>query len=86
MCAPVCCVWTVIVGGGSEEGAGSPRTGVTDDCELWCGGWELNLGPKPEQAVLLTIELPLQVPPPNFNDPSSRWVMWGLGRRQISSM
>lgn len=27
----------------------SPRTGVTDSCELLCGCWELNPGPLEEQ-------------------------------------
>lgn len=74
MCACVLCVDSAC--GRSEEGTGSPRTGATEDCELPCGGWELNWGPKPEQA---DIELP-----PNFNDPSSRWVMWRLERRHVS--
>lgn len=68
VCEGLACVYTCVLCvdsacGGSEEGTGSPRTRVTDDCELWCGDWELNPGPKPEQAVLLTIELPLQVSP-----------------------
>ncbi|CAO2613549.1 hypothetical protein LEMLEM_LOCUS16128 [Lemmus lemmus] len=30
--------------------------GVTDSCELPCGCWELNPGPREEQSVLLTTE------------------------------
>jgi hypothetical protein len=30
--------------------------GVTDNCELPCGCWELNLGPLDEQSVFLTVE------------------------------
>lgn len=34
----------------------SPRTGVTDICELpGCGSWGSNLGPVQEQCVFLTI-------------------------------
>ena len=36
------------------------ETEVTDDCELPCGWWEMNLGPLKEQQVLLTTELPPQ--------------------------
>jgi hypothetical protein len=28
-----------------EQGVGFPGTGVTVDCEMPCGCWELNLGP-----------------------------------------
>jgi hypothetical protein len=41
----------------------SPRTRVTDSCELPCGCWELNLGLLEEQPVHLTIEPSLQ---PNY--------------------
>jgi hypothetical protein len=37
-----------------------PETGVTDNCQLPCGCWELNLGPLEEQLVLLTAEPSLQ--------------------------
>ena len=43
------------------EGVRSPGTGVTDNCELPCGYWELNPGPLEEQAVLLTAEPSLQI-------------------------
>ena len=43
------------------EGVGSPGTGATDNCELPCGYWELNLGPLEEQPVLLTAKLSLQL-------------------------
>jgi hypothetical protein len=39
----------------SEKGAGSPKTGVTESCELPGGCWELNPGPLETQPVLLTI-------------------------------
>jgi hypothetical protein len=35
-----------------EEGIGSPGTRITDDFELLCGCWELNLGSLEEQQVL----------------------------------
>jgi hypothetical protein len=43
------------------ENVTSLGTGAKDGCELpfWC--WELNLGPL-EEPVLLTLELPLQLP------------------------
>jgi len=50
MCLEVC-LW---------EGVGSSGTGVTDDCELSCGCWELNLRPLVEQPMLLTAEPSLQ--------------------------
>ena len=43
----------------SMEGRGgfrSPRTGVTDSCELLRGCWELSPGPLPEQPVLSSAE------------------------------
>ena len=43
----------------SEEGIGSPRTGITDGCESPGGRWELNFGPLQEQQVLLIAELSL---------------------------
>jgi hypothetical protein len=46
----------------TEEGTGSPGTGVADGCELPCGCWESNLSPLEEQAVLLTAEPCLQTP------------------------
>lgn len=49
--------------GGSEEGTGSPRTGATEDCELPCGGWELNWGPKPEQADIELPRILMTLPP-----------------------
>jgi hypothetical protein len=44
----------------SEEGSGSPGTGITDGCELSCGWQELNWSPLEEQQVLSTVELSLQ--------------------------
>lgn len=44
----------------SEEGTGSPGTGVMDVCELLCWCWESNPGPLQELAVLLTAELPVR--------------------------
>lgn len=43
-----------------EEGIRSPAPGVTSDCELPSGGWELNLCPLEEEAVFLTTELSLE--------------------------
>lgn len=44
-----------------EQGVGSPKFGVTDDCELPCGCWELNPGLVQEQYILLTAEPSLQL-------------------------
>lgn len=41
---------------GSEDNSGSPRTGVIDVCKILCGSWKPNLGPLPDQPVLLTNE------------------------------
>lgn len=41
---------------GSEKGIGSSEIGVTDDGELPCGCWELNLGLSEGQVALLTLE------------------------------
>ena len=38
------------------EGVKSPKTGVTDCCELPCGCWEVNWDPLEEQSVFLTTE------------------------------
>ena len=40
------------------KGIGSPRPGVTDDCEPPYGSLELNLSPLKEQPALLTTEPP----------------------------
>lgn len=40
-----------------EEGTGSPRSGVTESCELFCRSWELSLGPLSHCSKLL-IRLP----------------------------
>ena len=59
-------VWLYVCLG---EGARSPKTVVTDSCELLCG---LNLGLQEEQPMFLTVEASLQllpslpIPPPNF--------------------
>lgn len=45
----------------SEEDSGSSGTGVTDGCKILCGCWKLNLGPLPEQTLLLTTEPPVQL-------------------------
>lgn len=42
------------------EGVRSPRSEVTDVCDLG-GYWELNVGPLKNQPVLLTAELSLQL-------------------------
>ena len=41
----------------SSQCVRSSGTGVTDNCELLCGCWDLNLGPLEEQLVFLTAEL-----------------------------
>lgn len=43
-----------------EEDAGSPGTGVTEDCELLCECSKLNPGPFQEQLVLLSTDPSLQ--------------------------
>lgn len=50
MCIGVLPVW----------GIQSPGTGVTDQCELPCVCWKLDLGPVEEQLVFLTCEPSLQ--------------------------
>lgn len=50
------CLWK------SEEGIGSPETGVTDGWEAPCGCWEMNTGTLKEQQVLLTVEPSFQLP------------------------
>jgi hypothetical protein len=40
----------------SSQCVRSSGTGVTDNCELLCGCWELNSAPLEEQPVLLTAE------------------------------
>ena len=50
------------------EGVRSPRTGFSDSCELPCGCWELNLGPREEQSVLLSTKPSLQPAFPLFKD------------------
>lgn len=42
--------------GGSEEGVGSPGTGIAGGYEVPCGCWEVNLSPLEQQPVLLTTE------------------------------
>lgn len=37
-----------------------PGSGVTDNCRLQCGCWELNPGPLEEQLVLITTMLSFQ--------------------------
>lgn len=44
----------------SEEGIGSLRPGVTDDCEVTHGCWELNLDPSAKAEVLFTAGPTLQ--------------------------
>lgn len=46
----------------SEKGTGSPRSTVTDSCELTRGDCDLNSKPLDEQSFLLTAEPPLQAP------------------------
>lgn len=45
----------------SEDDSGSSGTGVTDGSNILCGCWRLNLGPLPEQTLLLTTEPPVQL-------------------------
>ena len=45
---------------GPKEDDTFPGTGILDDCELPCGGWELNPGPLQEQQVFLTAEPSIQ--------------------------
>ena len=42
------------------EGVVAAGTGVTDNCKLPCGCWELNSGPLEEQPMLLTVESSFQ--------------------------
>lgn len=55
-----CVLLVCLVPTEGRKGIGSPGIGVTVDCELPCGFWELNLCPLEEQPVLLTAE-------PSFN-------------------
>lgn len=43
-----------------EEGVESPRTRLTDACELSCMYWKLNLGHLEVRQVLLTAESSIQ--------------------------
>jgi hypothetical protein len=55
---------------------GCPETGITDDCKLPCGGWELNPSPLEEQPVLLSLS--------RFSIPSSEdFVGFGITRQAI---
>ena len=45
---------------GEKQCMGSPRTGITDDCERHYVCLESNLGPPLEQGMLLTAEPSLQ--------------------------
>lgn len=40
------CIWTMCIQCPQKSGKniGSPVSGVTEGCELWCGHWDLNLG------------------------------------------
>lgn len=58
LCLNVCLSTTSVPE--TREGAGSPQTGVTDCCELPCGGWESDLGPQEAQPALLTAKPSLQ--------------------------
>lgn len=40
----------------SKQGIGVPGTGVTDDCDLFCGCWEMDPSPLEEQVVFVTAE------------------------------
>lgn len=53
MCVLHMCAWCIQW---SEKGAGSPGTGVMDDCELSCGYWGLNSRPLQEKHVFFTTE------------------------------
>jgi hypothetical protein len=43
-----------------------PGIGATDNYELTCGCWKLNLGPLKKQPVFLTTEPSLQPPNKSF--------------------
>ena len=65
----------------SEEGDGSPGTGVTNGCERPGRCWEANMGSAQEQQVLLTAESFVQLPSLGFifdNIPSHWWVKNGV--------
>jgi hypothetical protein len=67
VCAPRACL--VPEDAGEGIGSVSPRTGVTDVCELLRGCWERNPGPLKEQSVLLT-PVPSALP---LSEVSSHW-------------
>ena len=50
----ICELHSCLVPGNSKENIGSHVTGVTDDCELSRGCWELKPGPQEYYPVLLT--------------------------------
>jgi hypothetical protein len=54
VCVTCMCTWRPRR---SDEGIGSPGTGVTNGCEPSCGCRELNQGPLQEQEVLLITSL-----------------------------
>lgn len=53
-CMYVCVPQACTMNQKSEKGIRYPGTEVTDSCELPDGCWEVNLGPLPEQQLLLT--------------------------------
>ena len=50
----VCMSFEYLVLPEARRGMRFPASGVTDDCELLCGHWELNSGAVEEWQVLLT--------------------------------
>lgn len=48
-CTPLVCLAPLE----AKRGIGSLESRITDFCELLCGCWELNQGPREEQLVLL---------------------------------
>lgn len=50
-CMYICALRVCLVPAEVREDAGSPGTGVTDECESLCGCWEPYLGPLQEQAL-----------------------------------
>lgn len=45
-----------------DEDFSSPRTAFTDGCDLPCGSWQSNLGPREKQPTFLTPEPSIQPP------------------------
>lgn len=60
MCVSVLCLYVCVSHvwstHRSQEHTGFPRTSITEDCQVPCGCWKLNLGPQEEEPWLLTTE------------------------------